>query len=194
MALGDSVVSIGNIALIALGENPVTSIFPPDNTKRAIVLSQRYDDVRRFVLRSHPWNCARKQAVLAASATTPPFQWDYAYPLPSDFIRMSEGLPENDRAVWEIVGNQLCTDEAPPLDLDYICDLQDPTLFDPGLVHAVAYAIVAELGLAITGSVAKVAKAQQTLDGKMATARLVGAQDNAPEEWDADIWLRSRYP
>lgn len=195
MALGDSVVSMCNIALIALGENPIVSVFPPDNTKRAIVCAQRYDDSRRYVLRSHPWNSAKKQAQLAALQTAPLFGYSNAFALPADFVRMSdEGLPENGRSRWRIYGNALYSNESAPLDFPYIYDLQDPTLMDPGLVHAVAYQLAAEVGMVITLSSAKVQNALKILESKQSTARLVGSQDQSPEEWDADIWLRSRFP
>lgn len=193
MAAGDSVVSICNIALIALGEQPIVSVFPPDNTKRAILCSQRYDDTRRFVLRNGIWNCAKAQATLAASATVPLFTYANAYPLPADFSRMLD-LPENDQAIYEIMGGNLLTDEGSPLDLVYGRDLQDPSLFDAGLVHTIAYALAAELGMPITNSATKVKQALQAMEGKQDASRLTASQENSPKEWDVDVLLRSRLP
>jgi hypothetical protein len=193
MAAGDSVVSICNIALIALGELPITSVFPPDNTKRAILCAQRYDDTRRFVLRTGLWSCAKQQAVLAAAPAGPLFTYGFAYQLPADFNRMID-LPENDHAQWEVFGAMLLTDEGPPLDVVYGRDLQDPALFDPGLVHSIAYSLAAELGMPITNSATKVQQALKTLEGKLDAGRLADSQQNSPKEWDVDVLLRSRFP
>lgn len=193
MALGDSIVSVCNIALDALGENPVVSVFPPDNTKRAIACSRRYDDCRRFILRSHPWNGAKKQGRLAALAAPPQFGYANAFQLPADFMRLSdEGLPRNRRDVWRIYGQALYTDIGAPLDFPYIYDLQDPSIMDPGLVHTVAAMLASEIGMSVTMSSAKVQNALKVLEGKGAMSRLVGSQDGSPVEWDVDIWLESR--
>jgi len=189
MALGDSIVSICNIALFALGEDPIVSL--EDNTKRAILCNGRYDDVRRAVLRSHPWPCAKVQALLAASATPPLFTFANAYPLPADFIRMVD-LPENDEAVWEIQGNALLTDEDAPLQLVYVRDLTDPTLFDPLLVHTIAYALGVELVEPLAQDGSKLQRLAAMLNDKGETARLVASQGDSPREWDEDVLLRSR--
>ena len=142
MAAGDSVVSICNIGLIALGEKPISSLNDP--VKTAILCAARYDQIRRAVLRGAPWNCGKKQTLLAASPTAPLFTYRNAFPLPADFVRMFN-LPENDQATWEVIGNLLMTDEGAPLQTLYIFDLQDPTQFDPLLTEAIGQAIGAEL-------------------------------------------------
>lgn len=195
MALGDSIVSICNIAMIALGEDLVTSVFPPDNNKRAILASQRYDDTRRAVLRSHPWNCAMRQAQLAASPTAPLFGASNAYPLPADFLRVA-WLCDSDGSVqdtpYDVMGNALLTDADAPVNLVYIRDLQDPSQFDPLLVHGLGYGLAGELAEPLTQSTAKRDEMLKILEGKLATARLVGSQENSTKEWDVDRLLRSR--
>lgn len=196
MAVGDNVVSICNIAMIAVGEDLVTSVFPPDPNKRAILSAQRYDDVRRAVLRSFPWNCAKKYAQPAAAPAAPAFGYDNAYPLPADCLRVvmlvdGDGNPlEN--TPWEVVGNQLLTDADSPVNLVYIYDLQDPTQFDPLLVHAVGDALGAELAEPLTQSTAKRDELLKIVEGKLETARFTGSQENSTREWDTDVWLRAR--
>lgn len=189
MAQGDSIVSIMNIALIELGEDLIVA--PTQNTKRAIIMNARYDDVRRATLRSHPWDCARQYVQLAASPTPPPFKYNQSYPLPNDFLRMVD-LPDNDMAQWDVVGNNLYTDESAPLNVIYIFDLQDPTRFDPLLVHAIANHLALECAWPITHSQETYDRVAKKFDGKLEAARLVTSQENSPKEWDEDIWLRSR--
>lgn len=196
MALGDSIVSICNIAMIAVGEDLVVSVFPPDNNKRAILAAQRYDDVRRAVLRSYPWHCAKKYAQPAAGSTAPLFGYSNAYPVPADFIRElplvdSAGNQISDK--FEIVGNAVYTNATSPINLPYIYDLQDPTRFDPLLVQAVGYALGAELAMPIGQSETKRNNLLKIMEGKIATARSASSQESsAMETWDVDVMLRSR--
>lgn len=189
MAAGDSVVSICNIGLIALGEKPISSLNDP--VKTAILCAARYDQIRRAVLRGAPWNCGKKQTLLAASPTAPLFTYRNAFPLPADFVRMFN-LPENDQATWEVIGNLLMTDEGAPLQTLYIFDLQDPTQFDPLLTEAIGQAIGAELARPLGRDKSLKIECEQALTAKLDIARLVGSQENSPREWDDDVMLRSR--
>lgn len=189
MAAGDSVVGICNIGLIALGVTPIASLNDP--SKAAILSNARYDQIRRELLRAHDWNFAKKQAQLAAAATPPLFTYANAYPTPADFIRMSD-LPDNEQAIWEVIGNQIMTDEGAPLNAVYISDIQDPTRFDPIFVAGLGLAMAVELCEPITGSDTKIARLEQKIEGKLSAARLAGSQENASREWDVDIWLRRR--
>ncbi len=196
MASGDSIVSICNSALIALGEDLITSISPPDQTKRAILLAERYDPVRRSVLRNFPYKCAKQATTLALSTYVPPVTWDYAYSLPADCLRFYD-LPDNDGAHWEIgqdamAGGLLLTDEAPPLSGVYIRDLTDPTRFDPMLVDVLALELAIDLCEAITGSTTKLQGLRQRLAEKMGNAQLADSDQQSSDEWDDDVWLRSR--
>lgn len=196
MAVGDSAVSICNIGLIAIGEDPITSVFPPENFKASILCNARYHQVRRSILRSAPWNCAKRQVQLAAAAAAPAFTYGYAYPVPADFLRLIE-LPDNETAVWEMmnlpgIGNCIVTDEAAPLNAVIIWDLQDETQFDPLLAEAIGYGIGQVLAKPIVNSDKLKQEMAAEVESRLATARLTGSQENSPREWDEDVLLRSR--
>ncbi len=190
MAAGDSSTSICNISLIALGEDPITDL--SDNTKRAILCRARYDDVRRGQLRGHPWNCAKKQAQLAAATVGPLFDWTSRYPLPGDFMRFYRESRELDLDIWDVMDGHIYTNTTGALDCLYVYDLQDATKMDPLLVHAIAFDLAAELGMALTQNSTRVELALEKLGAKLSSARMAGAQENAPREWDVDVLLRSR--
>ena len=190
MAAGDSSTSICNIALIALGEDPIQAL--SDNSKRAILCSARYDDIRRAALRGHNWNFARKQAQLAADPVAPLFDWKSRYPLPSDFIRFYREDDEADTDIWDIFDGHIYTNSDGALNCYYVYDVQDATQFDPLFVHVLAYNIAGELGLSLTQNQNRVTAALQMMEGKLSVARMAGSQENAPREWDVDVLLRSR--
>lgn len=191
MAQGDSNISICNIALIALGEEPIITM--ADATKRAILCNARYDDIRRFVIRTHTWNCCKKQAQIAADPTAPLFQYTYRYRIPTDFIRFyDEDQSMYDMSVWDVMDGFIYSNDTAPLNITYIFDQQDCTLMDAIMTHVIAYNIASELGMSITQNATKVQNAKDFMKAKYDIARFIGAQENAPREWDVDVLLRSR--
>ena len=193
MAQGDSIVGICNAALIALGEDVITSLNDP--TKAAILCSAKYDQERRELLASQPWACAKKQASLAANPTAPIFGWNNAYPLPADYIRMWDMDDQRgwSNPKWEIQGDQILTDEDAPLNIEYIYDLQDPTLFSPLFAKTLALALAKVLAEPLTQSTErKQTVSKDEMEAKEA-ARLVDSQNDGPRELEEDVWLRSRH-
>ena len=194
MAAGDSIVSICNRALIALGEDPIVSL--QDDTKGAILCGQLYDPVRREVLQNHPWQCATQSANLALTSFVPLTVYDYAYALPADCLRFLN-LPDNDLANWEVgqdatLGRLLLTNEPPTLAGTYIRDLTDPTEFEPLLAKSIALALAVELCEPLTQSTAKLNMLSQRLEKTQNDGRLASSDEAASREWDEDIWLRAR--
>lgn len=191
MAQGDSATSVANIALIALGEKPLTAL--SETNKNATLVNARIDDVRRFVLRSHPWRCAKKQAQLAASADAPLFNWTSKYPLPADFIRFySEDQMTEYMGIWEIMDGHIYTRRQGALFCEYIYDLADYTVMDAGLVHVIAYHLASEIALPITQNPSRATAALETMAGKLVVARHINAQEASPREWDVDVLLWAR--
>jgi hypothetical protein len=191
MAIGDSIVSVCNIAMVALGEDLIVSVFPPDNTKRAILAAQRYDDVRRGVLASYPWHCNRKRAQLAAAVTAPLFGAGAQYPLPADCLGVDE-LPGIGRERWIVEGGNILTNAGGPLNVIYGFDLQDPSRFEPLLTQAVGYGLAAELCEAIAQSRVERDDLLQILAEKIATARFTSSRSASARALEIDVWLSAR--
>src|SRR5665213_2266376 len=179
MAAGDSPTSIANIALTEIGEDPISSLIPPDSSRAAIVAAQHYDPSRRAMLEAHPWRCAKRMTTLAAAASAPPFKYGAAYPLPADFIRlykldMDLGMP------WEImnlagIGPCILTNAGGPIDIEYIFDLQDCTQMTPTLVMAVAYDLAAALAIPIAHDASLVSALEAKREGRLSIARTIDA-------------------
>ena len=190
MASGDSIVSICNGALIALGEQPITAL--TDNNKRAALCQARYNPVRRDVLRSHPWNCAMTIVALAAGTTAPVSKYLYSYPLPADCLRLIN-VPDIDNAdSYDVMSGSVLCNYDPALNIIYVRDLQDPTLFDAALTKVLELALALDICVSLTQDVAKEQRVSAKLDAAMADARLMASQENSPPELDCDILLRSR--
>jgi hypothetical protein len=193
MAQGDSFTSICNAAMIHLGEDLIVSVFPPDNSKRAILCNERFHAVRRRVLRAHPWTCAKRQASLAASVTAPLFDYGNAYPLPADFLRMwDESEDDNDQPDYELQSGVVLTDDGPPFNIVYLFDLQDPTVMDALLVDLIGLELALELCEPLDQSAATMNGIESKLKRIEGKAELVDSQENTSKELDDDVWLRAR--
>lgn len=140
MAISDT--KICNMALAKIGSARISDY--TDSTEdnvQAVQCRLHYEQTRDALLRSHYWRFARTRVQLSANVTTPAFEWDYAYDLPSDFLRLwikpfednNSGL-HNTRYSFSMEGRQLLTDED-AVYLRYIKRVTDPTVFDPLFVE-----------------------------------------------------------
>ena len=181
---------VANTALSIVGEQPISSF--SDNSRSARVVANRYDDVRRSVLREHFWNAAKARQKLAKLAQAPPFGWNYQYQLPSDWLRLvriNGRDPLSER--YEIEGLKLLTD-MDPVRLVYIRDEQDPSKWDALLREAVAARLASEIAVPIVQSRQARNDAWQIYLQKLQSARTADAMDEPAPVFEADLWLSSR--
>ena len=147
---------IANMALIMLGQQPITSL--DDSNNRAVLANKRLADVRDSVLRAHPWNSAVMRASLTADGTAPTWGFDKRYALPADFVRMIS--IEDPLVEYKIEagnsgstsGNYILSD-ATVMKILYIFRLTDVSKMDDTLKHAIATRLAAEIGQAVTGDI-----------------------------------------
>ena len=127
-----SEVSICSNALGLVGEKPITSL--QDSTARARLCNRWYEIVRDALLEEHSWNFAVARVALNKLAVTPAFDYDYAFQLPNDYLRVLDTSPKNVSFVIEN-GKQLLTNE-PAISIKYIQKVTDPLKFSRNFVMA----------------------------------------------------------
>jgi len=188
-----SVVEICNRALQKLGAKRITTLTEDSVSSRAC--NAVYNSIRLAELRSHPWSCAIKRASLAASTTEPEFNKGYAYPLPSDFVRLIEndnGYNYNDND-WQIEGTQIITDDSAPLYIRYIYDLSDPAVMDAMLREVISCRMAIELCEELTQSNTKKTELKDDYRLLVREARKVNAiSGKPPTESPDDVWITVR--
>ena len=183
-----SIVEIGNIALVNLGEDTITSL--SDDVKAARLINRRYAPIRDAVLRAHPWNCALERARLASTDPAPAWGPAVCYQMPTDCLRV---LRVQDRAAaWKVEGRKIVTDAAAPLNILYVKQVTDPNAFDPLLIEAIAARLAADLAHPITQSTTLIQVMWDLYRQKLIEARGVDGQEGAGDEVIADAWLASR--
>jgi hypothetical protein len=183
-----SVVGICNRALQRLGAVRITDL--SDDSRAARECSVAYEPVRDALLRKHAWNFAIGRAQLSASTDTPAFDYDYQYPLPTDFLRL---LPPKDQNDWQIEGRNILTNDATPLNIRYVRQITDPNLMDPLFREVLACALAAEVCEAITQSNQKLQLIEQELKDKLAEARRTNAFESISADLPDDDWITARY-
>lgn len=187
--MADSVVDICNASLVALGEDPITSL--SDATKRASLCALRYDGVRVGVLEGYPWHCATSRALLPALIDVPLFGYANAFQLPADCLRVIK-LDNDEDGPWIVEGRTLLCNASAPLGIIYIFDLTDTTRMAPMLRDVIALELAVDLCEALNQSDTRIQRLQQRLENLRPRAQTISAQQRSPAEWDTDVLLRSR--
>lgn len=190
MATSD--VAVCNLAMQKLGAARIASL--TEDSQNAIELNACYEHLRKLELRKHVWNFARTRASLAASATAPAFDYDAAYPLPVDCLRLIP--PAVNELDWQIErhegANAILSNDGAPLEIIYIADVTDPTKFDDCFTEMLACRIADHLSEKITGSTTKGEKAMKDYEIARRVAKQINAFENISAEPPEDPWLAAR--
>ena len=137
-----SEVQICNLALLKVGNLSITAL--TDNTKEGRACNVLYPILRNELLAAHPWNFAMSRADISAQlAATPAFQWDYAYTIPADCLRVWE-LYGTD-AEWVVEGAELLTNQDEEIYIRYIKLITETARFSPSFDNCLSMRLGAEL-------------------------------------------------
>jgi hypothetical protein len=189
-------VEIANRALSKIGDRSIVSLTEDSNSARAI--NECYVVARQNEIRRHPWHFAKKRALLAASVTTPAFDFAYAFALPADCLRVlmphpeSESVQYDGRIDWKIEGRNILSNQAGPLKVTYLADIADPEQFDAAFVDAFAARLAAEVAMRLTGSAEKKRMAMEEYRMALLEARRVNAFEQFSIERPMGDWEIAR--
>jgi len=195
--------SICNMALARIGAKRINDIEDASDDKvEAIQCRLHYSQTRDALIRSHWWRMARARKTLSANADyVSDGEYDYAYDLPVDFIRMKkpyEGLTpgsEIQAYTYSLEGKQLLSNET-PMKIQYIKRVTDPPSFDPLFVEVfvLTLAIKMTMPLAGAGEEAIIMRNELNLElngrgGLMSKVRLIDKEEtNTQGRVDTYTW------
>jgi hypothetical protein len=178
-------VQIANRAITFLGGTTITAL--TDDTKEGRACLRLYEQSRDQLLRDHPWNFSIKRASLAANTTAPVFEYTNAFDFPDKTLRIIEVDTAEE---WAVEGRQIVSDASAPLDVVYVEQVTDPTLFDSKFIEAYALRLAADIAYDITASQTVAQKAEDKYSVLIKEARLVDAQESLSA--DEQSWLDAR--
>jgi hypothetical protein len=185
---------IKNRALRLLKAQRITS----PGSKNDNVIDDVYDEVRDELLRGHTWHFGRKLAKLARSSTTPTFEFNYGYVLPSDWMR-TVAVHDNDAGTGvvnfregELAGVGVLLASVEDIYLEYVYKVTDPNRMSPDFRAAFSH----ELAVACPGISNLSAAAWDQLE-KWATkrrnkAKSADALGSPPRQLPRGTWADSR--
>jgi hypothetical protein len=191
-------VSIANLAAQKLGEDDRLTD-PDDNTLLGRSVAAVWNEMRRAVLREHPWNCAMKRWQLASRVVTAPetiLPWLYAFPLPEDLLRLHEVIePVWPRDAWQLEGNDILAMEPGPLLIRGVRDLTETGQFDDLLVEAFAFRLAFQIADRITGDRQRRADMWDGYRTALMRAKIVDGRENPPipSSFEDSTWVLARF-
>lgn len=183
-------VSICSNALLALGAQPINDF--GEDLDRARLAANLYPQVRDYLLRSHPWNCAVSRVVLSPDATAPAYGFAYQFPLPSDWLRTLQVGEDGEEDDYRIEGRMILCDN-PILKLRYLFRNENESTWDTMLVHAMTLAMSAAMAYGVTQSTSKEELELKKLDMELKKARAVDGQEEPAQTFGDFRLLSSRY-
>lgn len=162
-------------ALLRVGANGITSFY--DGTAEAEIAANLYPSVRDALLSAHPWNFATKQTELVRLATRPEADFDSAFPLPADCLRVISVGTNGSGAgiVYKILGREFAANEDNII-LTYVSRVPEsvfPAFFD----YLIITFLAAEFCIPITESTSRWEALRKIADLELRRARLIDAQE-----------------
>ena len=137
-----SEVQICNLALLKFGNITINSL--EDNTAQAQACKELYPLMRDELMSLHGWNFALARADISSKlADTPAFQYDYAYQLPVDCLRVVELY--GTEAKWAREGNEFLTNQDEEIFIRYIKKVTTTGNFSQVFVNSLAVRLAGEL-------------------------------------------------
>lgn len=181
--MADNDVDVANMALTLLGEQAILSL--DDETDAARALKRLYTIALDAALRDHKWNFAQLRRALARHQTSPSFEYDYQYTLPTDpyCLRVLETSLDSDQA-WRIETYKTASEQsrvivtdATSLSILYLARLTDPVLWDALFTDAFCVDLAYRASFAITRN----ATLTKTLQGEKELAWRKARSKNGQE-------------
>jgi len=189
-----SVVNMCNSSLNLLGASTISAL--TDDTKNARLCNQRYEPVRNRVFRSHSWNCLHKRVQLAQNSTAPVVEYDHAYALPSDCLRVLKihnGSTDSIKTAldYKLEGRNIVTD-IDTIFLIYIALDTDPNNYDTYLREAISHQLAADLCYAITNNATLANNYMSRADERLREARFIDATENSLDTVESNEFTNAR--
>lgn len=188
-----SAVDIANRALRKLGATRITSF--TDGSPNANTASEFYDEARDDILRGHPWNFASARVKLARASTTPAVGFDYAFQLPTGWLRTVRVF-DNDDGIgppppYREEGDAILA-SVEDLWLLYVESVEDPNRMTADFREALACRLAAEMAIPLANSNTLSDLMQDRYERALRIAKSSDAIGDHPRPRPSGSWVRRR--
>jgi hypothetical protein len=200
MANPSTKTDICNLALSRIGAATVTSAeISADSSVNAQHCNRHYEQTRDALLRSHYWRFASARADLTENASSPDFEFDNQFDLPSDFLRLKSVFSddgtetENTKYSYAVEGNLLLTDDD-EVSIRYVKQETDVSNFDSLFIETFVLSLALKLVMPITQDVKLYAEIKDELYNQiMPRVRAMDRQEtNTTGRYNRRPWVEAR--
>lgn len=175
-------ISLCSRALLKLGALGISSF--EEGTAEAEISANLYPLVRDSMLSSYPWSFAVAQIWLGRLDAKPLADYQYAYQLPIDMLRIiSAGSGQRGQGLEYRVAEQTLHTNSPQVTLTYIFRPQENT-FPPFFCDALVARLASEFCLPLTESTSRAEYLAKISSEELTKARLIDAQQATPRKFE----------
>lgn len=169
---------ITNMALLMLGDDPLTATqFTANTARRSVVAQQFLPTCRDQFVKSFPWNIATVRAQWTADAgITPAWGYQYQYTVPALCLRVLL-VDEDPDFVRE--ANHILADDS-TIDVLYLEQIRDYNLFNAEQAYALATLLAATIAEPLTGKADRTTGLMQLYMERLRIAQGVDGQEGTP--------------
>ena len=163
-------------ALVKLGAKNIASM--DEDTTESMVAQQLYEPTLQNLLTSYPWRFALQQCALGRLDETPMTDYQYAFQVPNDCLRILSAGQNSKSAglTYRLVGQKLYAN-VPEVVLTYISRPEESS-FPAFFNQALADTLAAEFCLPLTESSARTDYMKKCAKESVAQARLIDSQQS----------------
>lgn len=183
-------VKICSDAALLVGSTPIADL--SDNTTPARLTFNLFDDVRDYLLRSHPWNFATKRVKLSPLVSKPAYGFKYEFNTPSDLIRLISIDSLTIGVDFKLEDCHILAN-VNSLNLRYIYRNDDVSTWPADFIAAVKYELASQLAFPIGKSDSLRASLEQKAQFSLVVARSNNGLENPSQRLTSNPLLNARY-
>ncbi|MCU0950800.1 MAG: hypothetical protein MUC68_06975 [Burkholderiaceae bacterium] len=187
--MATSKVQVCSNALLLLNDRTIADF--NEDSDRARLASNLWDNARQFVLRAHPWNCAVRRVALAPETDAPAWDWARAFLLPGDCLRVLGVGARGEEPDYELEGRRILMNDA-VCRLRYVADVEDVAAWDAGLVEAMTVYMAHKFAYPVTGSAQRGNDLLDTFSALLRTASGIDGQEQPMPEVGSSTFVNVR--
>ncbi|MCP5364897.1 MAG: hypothetical protein H6905_06695 [Hyphomicrobiales bacterium] len=186
-----SAIDICARALIKIGANTITSF--TEGTAEAEVSASLYPTIRDALLSAHPWNFAIDQAQLSRLVSAPKADYDCAFQLPVNCIRvLSAGAGRRSVGLsYRVIGRELHASTS-DVTLTFVRRPAED-VFPPFFTMALIAQLAAEFAIPLTDSTSRWQALRKAADEEFRRAKLIDAQEDTPAQINDFTLIEERF-
>ncbi|HWT40385.1 MAG TPA: hypothetical protein VN081_03925 [Dongiaceae bacterium] len=183
--------SIANRALDLVGKDTKLDITTATDTDAKNV-QRNYKPVFLRCLRKADWPFAIKRVALNPSSTAPVNEYSYAFPLPPDYVRLSQIFPK--WTEYQIENGLLLTNEQ-IITIKYVSSdcIEAPGKIDPSFAEFLSHELAAALTYKMTDSINLRKELRDAANGYFHEAAALLSQEGTDDPLPESPWIAARY-